>query len=145
VEGEQHAARDAQFGTSFARPRRFTAEQPVTSEDTKKKAFAGDFANKGQEWQRKGEPPKVLFHDFPDGAVGEAIPYGVYDVGRNEGWVSVGVSDITALAVATIRSWVASWASVHTRDAHELYVVPTRAAATATAHGLEGRVAELRR
>jgi DDE family transposase len=125
VEGEQHPDRDAQFRHINRQTKAFhVAGQPVISVDTKKKEMVGDFANKGQEWQRKGQAPKVLVHDFPGDAVGKAIPYGVYDVGRNEGWVSVGVDhDTAALAVATIRSW---WRVMGKRaypDARELYVV----------------------
>jgi hypothetical protein len=125
VEGEQHPDRDAQFRYINRQTKAFhAAGQPVISVDTKKKELVGEFANKGQEWQRKGKPPRVLVHDFPDDAVGKAIPYGVYDVGRNEGWVSVGVDhDTAALAVATIRSW---WRVMGKRaypDGHELYVV----------------------
>jgi hypothetical protein len=125
VEGEQHPDRDAQFRYINRQTKALhAAGQPVISVDTKKKELVGDFANKGQEWQRKGEPPKVLAHDFPDDAVGKAIPYGVYDIGRNEGWVSVGVDhDTAALAVATIRSWWRVMGKPAYPDAHELYVV----------------------
>jgi transposase len=80
--------------------------QPVISVDTKKKELVGDFKNAGQEWQPKGEPEKALTHDFPDDSVGKAIPYGVYDMARNEAWVSVGRDhDTPAFAVASIRHW----------------------------------------
>jgi hypothetical protein len=125
VEGEQHPDRNAQFEHINRQTKAFhAADQPVISVDTKKKELVGRFANKGREWQPKGTPPNVLVHDFPDDAVGKAIPYGVYDVGRNEGWVSVGIDhDTSAFAVASIRSW---WRSMGQRaypDARELYIV----------------------
>jgi hypothetical protein len=125
VEGEQHPDRNAQFEHINRQTKAFhAAGQPVISVDTKKKELVGPFANKGREWHPQGAPPQVLVHDFPDDAVGKAIPYGVYDVGRNEGWVSVGVDhDTSAFAVASIRSW---WRSMGKRaypDAHELYIV----------------------
>ncbi len=66
------------------------------SVDTKKKELVGEFKNAGQEWQPKGEPEKVNVHDFPDKKLGKAIPYGVYDLASNEGWVSVGIDHDTA-------------------------------------------------
>jgi hypothetical protein len=125
VEGEQHPDRNAQFEHINRQTKAFhAAGQPVISVDTKKKELVGQFANKGREWQPQGDPPAVLVHDFIHEGLGKAIPYGVYDVGRNEGWVSVGVDhDTSAFAVATIRSW---WRSMGKRaypDAHELYIV----------------------
>jgi hypothetical protein len=80
--------------------------EPAISVDTKKKELVGDFKNGGREWRPQGQPEKVQVHDFPDPGQAKAIPYGVYDVGRNAGWVSVGVtSDTAAFAVATIRRW----------------------------------------
>ncbi len=80
--------------------------QPVISVDTKKKELVGDFKNAGQEWQPKESPEKVQVHDFPDDAIGKAIPYGVYDMARNEAWVSIGQDhDTPAFAVASIRQW----------------------------------------
>ena len=64
--------------------------QPVVSVDTKKKEWVGDFQNGGREWQPKGQPERSLTHDFPRDGAGKAIPYGIYDMGRNEAWVSVG-------------------------------------------------------
>ena len=78
----------------------------MISVDTKKKELVGDFKNGGREWQPTGEPERVRVHDFPDDAVGKAIPYGVYDMARNEAWVSVGRDhDTPAFAVASIRQW----------------------------------------
>jgi transposase len=125
IEGRQHPDRNAQFEHINRQTKAFhAAGQPVISVDTKKKELVGDFANKGREWQPAGQPPQVLVHDFPSEAVGKAIPYGVYDVGRNEGWVSVGVDhDTAAFAVASIRGW---WNTMGKRaygTARELYVV----------------------
>ena len=78
----------------------------MISVDTKKKELVGDFKNAGQEWQPTGTPEPVRVHDFPGDAVGKAIPYGVYDMARNEAWVSVGRDhDTPAFAVASIRQW----------------------------------------
>lgn len=79
---------------------------PVISVDTKKKELIGPYKNRGQEWQKKGMPVEVKTHDFADPALGKAIPYGVYDIGRNEGWVNVGVThDTSEFAVESIRRW----------------------------------------
>lgn len=106
-EGSDHPDRNAQFEFINATAREFLAcGWPVISVDTKKKELVGPFKNGGQEWQKKGEPVAVNMHDFADRALGKVIPYGVYDVGRNEGWVSVGISHDTAqFAVAAIRRW----------------------------------------
>jgi Rhodopirellula transposase DDE domain len=125
VEGEQHPDRDAQFEHINRQTREFhAAGQPVLSVDTKKKELVGAFAHAGREWQPKGRPPAVLVHDFPSDAVGKAIPYGVYDVGRDEAWVNVGIDhDTPAFAVASIRSWWRSMGRAAYPDAEELYVV----------------------
>jgi hypothetical protein len=106
-EGSDHPDRDGQFGYIAGKVQDFLdAGQPVISVDTKKKELVGDFKNGGSEWERKGEPVEVNVHDFPDKQMGKAIPYGVYDVGRNQGWVSVGITHDTAeFAVETIRRW----------------------------------------
>jgi hypothetical protein len=79
---------------------------PVVSVDTKKKELIGDFKNPGREWRPKGEPERVKVHDFVVPALGKAIPYGVYDLSRDEGWVSVGIDhDTASFAVNAIRSW----------------------------------------
>ena len=86
------------------------------SGDTKKKELVGDFKNGGREYQREGEPEKVRVHDFKDPALGKAIPYGVYDVARNEGWVNVGTDhDTSTFAVESIRRWWLSWSRSATR------------------------------
>jgi transposase len=125
TEGKQHPDRDAQFKHISRQTKAFQrAGKPVISVDTKKKELVGEFANKGREWQPKGEPPSVLVHDFPSDALGKAIPYGVYDVSRNEGWVSVGVDhDTAALAVSAIRSWWRTMGKAAYPEAAELYIV----------------------
>lgn len=96
---------------------------PVISVDTKKKELVGAFKNGGREWQKKGEPVEVKMHDFVDPQLGKAIPYGVYDIGRNEGWVSVGVTHDTAeFAVATIRRWWSKMGCLVYPDAKELLI-----------------------
>ena len=109
-EGSAHPDRDGQFRHLNAQAaERLAAGEPVISVDTKKKELIGGYANGGQEWQPSGEPERVNVHDFADRSLGEfakAIPYGVYDVGNDEGWVSVGDSADTAeFAVESIRRW----------------------------------------
>lgn len=106
-EGSQHPERNAQFEYINRRAKAFQrAGQPVVSVDTKKKELIGDFKNGGREWQPVGEPVPARVHDFIDKRLGKAIPYGVYDLHRNEGWMSVGVDHDTAeFAVATLRRW----------------------------------------
>jgi hypothetical protein len=106
-EGSRHPDRDAQFGYIAAQVRDFqTRRQPAISVDTKKKELLGDFKNGGREWRPKGKPEPVRVHDFVDKRLGKAIPYGVYDLAANAGWVSVGVDHDTAeFAVATILRW----------------------------------------
>ena len=106
-EGSAHPDRNAQFeyineqATTFLRQR-----QPVVSVDTKKKELVGEFKNAGQEWQPAGQPQQVKVHDFPNPKLGKAIPYGVYDLASNEGWVSVGIDHDTAqFAAASIGRW----------------------------------------
>jgi len=106
-EGEQHPDRDGQFrhisGRVRARQRR---GEPAISVDTKKKEVLGNLKNAGKTWRPKGEPTEVKTHDFPDPKLGKAVPYGVYDIGRDEAGVSVGVSHDTAeFAVGAIRRW----------------------------------------
>ena len=104
--GSHHEDRDAQFQHINQLTKRFqNADQPVVSVDTKKKELVGEYANGGREWHPKGEAPRVMDHDFPNG-LPKAVPYGVYDIARNDGWVSVGVSGDTAeFATATIGRW----------------------------------------
>jgi hypothetical protein len=106
-EGTSHPDRNAQFEyINRAAGAFLQRHHPVISVDTKKKELVGDFKNAGREWQPTGTPVLVRVHDFPGDAVGKAIPYGVYDMARNEAWVSVGRDhDTPAFAVASIRQW----------------------------------------
>ena len=106
-EGTSHPDRNAQFELINATAAAFLRDgQPVISVDTKKKELVGDFKNAGQEWQPAGQPEMARVHDFPTDAVGKAVPYGVYDMARNEAWVSVGRDhDTPAFAAASIRQW----------------------------------------
>jgi len=106
-EGDSHPDRDAQFAYINRQVRRFQRHgQPVISVDTKKKELVGDFKNGGREWRPCGQPQEVRVHDFRDPKVNKAIPYGVYDLTRNEGWVSVGIDHDTArFAAASIQRW----------------------------------------
>ena len=107
TEGRQHEDRDAQFRYLADQvAQHASAGQPVISVDAKKKELVGPFKNGGREYQPVGEPEQVNVHDFVDPEVGKAIPYGIYDVSANTGWVSVGTDhDTSAFAVATLRSW----------------------------------------
>jgi hypothetical protein len=106
-EGARHPDRDAQFHYINRQVRRFQAAgQPVISVDTKKKELVGDFKAPGRAWRPKGQPEPVRVHDFIIPAKGKAIPYGVYDLTRNAGWVSVGIDhDTASFAVRTIGRW----------------------------------------
>ena len=106
-EGSQHPDRNAQFEHINESVAAFQElGQPVVSVDTKKKELIGDFKNAGKELQPKDEPELVRVHDFIDPELGKGIPYGVYDTGRNEAWVSVGIDHDTAeFAVNTLRTW----------------------------------------
>ena len=106
-EGSKHPDRDAQFQYLDARMKEHMLEQsPVISVDTKKKELVGDFKNAGQELRPKASPEQVRVHDFIDRELGRAVPYGIYDIADNKGWVSVGVDhDTAAFAVNTIRRW----------------------------------------
>jgi hypothetical protein len=107
LEGSQHPDRDAQFRLINERVgAAIAAGEPAISIDTKKKELVGEFKNAGREWRAKGDAIKVSTHDFPSQAIGKAIPYGVYDIAANEGFVNVGITAETAqLAVASIRAW----------------------------------------
>jgi transposase len=107
IEGSDQPDRNAQFEFINARTKKFLKRgSPVISVDTKKKELVGNYSNGGKEWQPQDEPEKTLLHDFPDPEVPKAIPYGVYDVGRNQGWVNVGIDHDTAeFAADSILSW----------------------------------------
>ncbi len=107
LEGTQHADRDGQFEFIASHAKTLLdAGEPVISVDAKKKELVGAFANAGKTWRPKGEPEEVLVHDFIDPSLGRANPYGIYDIGRNEGWVSVGVDhDTASFATESISRW----------------------------------------
>ena len=107
LEAGQHPDRDAQFKLLNEQVKAFLAEGlPVISVDTKKKELVGTYKNGGRAWRPKGEPEQVNVHDFPDPKVGKAIPYGIYDLGRNAGWVNVGQDhDTASFAVTSLRRW----------------------------------------
>ena len=107
TEGKQHPDRNAQFEYISKRVRSHQRkDQPVISVDTKKKEKVGDFKNGGQEWHPQGHPEKVRVYDFIDKKLGKVAPYGVYDLTKNNGWVSVGIDhDTAAFAVASILRW----------------------------------------
>jgi len=102
-----HPDRNKQFEYINKRAKKHLRKKcPVISVDTKKKELVGNYKNNGQEWREKGDPIKVLSHDFPDPEVPKAVPYGVYDIGANAGWVNVGISSDTAeFAVESIWQW----------------------------------------
>ena len=106
-EGSAHPDRNAQFQYINAQAERFQRRgQPVISVDTKKKELIGPFKQGGREWEPVGQPVAVNVHDFPDPELGKGIPYGVFDVSANQGWVSVGTDhDTPAFAVQSIRTW----------------------------------------
>jgi hypothetical protein len=123
-EGGTHPDRNAQFEYINASVERFQHRgQPVISVDTKKKELVGPFKNGGREWQPKGEPEQVVIHDFVDEELGKVIPYGVFDLSRNEGWVSVGVDHDTAqFAVQAIARWWQKMGAKRYPKARELLI-----------------------
>ena len=132
-EGDSHPDRDAQFAyINESVTRMLAGQQPVISVDTKKKELVGDFKNGGREWRPRGDPEEVRVHDFLIKELGRAVPYGVYDLAANEGWVSVGIDhDTAAFAVQTIRSW---WHNV----GHQQYPGATCLTITADGGGSNG-------
>ena len=138
LEGAQHPDRDGQFAYINDTAAAFMADgQPVISVDTKKKEMVGAYKNPGREWQPKGEPVRVEVHDFPDPGMPKAVPYGVYDLADNSGWVSVGSSgDTAAFAVGSIRRW---WA----RMGQDRYPAATRLLITADSGGSNSARARL--
>src|SRR5664279_6335122 len=133
LEGRQHPDRDAQFGYLADQAGAHLADgQPVVSVDAKKKELIGEFKNAGRDYRPAGSPVPVNVHDFLDPALGEAIPYGVYDIGANTGWVSVGSDhDTAAFAVATLRNW---W----DHEGHAAYPAADRLLITADGGGSNG-------
>ena len=124
VEGAQHPDRNAQFEHINAKAQACVEQgMPVISVDTKKKELVGNFKNGGREWQPKGEPDLVDVHDFPSDAVGKAIPYGVYDLAANDGFVSVGVDhDTPVFAVTSIEAWWNRVGAKRYPEAREIFI-----------------------
>lgn len=124
LEGSQHPDRDQQFRYINGQVRRHIARgEPVVSVDTKKKELIGEYKNGGREWRPRGDPEQVKTHDFIDPKQGKAIPYGIYDLSRNRGWVTVGTDHDTAVfAVAAIRSWWQSEGEQEYGDARRLLI-----------------------
>ena len=124
LEGASHPDRNAQFELINATVKLFQQRgQPVISVDTKKKELVGPFKNGGREWQPVGEPEQVQVHDFLDKDLGKAIPYGVYDLSQNEGWVSVGIDHDTArFAAQAIHRWWKKMGSKRYSNAQELLI-----------------------
>jgi hypothetical protein len=123
-EGSKHPDRNAQFEYINARVVAAQAQaQPVISVDTKKKELVGNFKNGGSDYRPKGDPRRVNVHDFVDKELGKAVPYGVYDVTANAGFVSVGItSDTAEFAVQSIRCWLDRMGRQRYRQAHELTI-----------------------
>jgi len=123
-EGRQHPDRDSQFNwLNVTVTRRLAAGQPVISVDTKKKLLVGEKANGGREYQPQGVPERVDVHDFPDPKMGKVVPYGIYDVGADGGWVSVGDDGDTAVfAVGAIGRWWATMGKDRYPDATTLLI-----------------------
>lgn len=132
-EGNQHEDRDAQFlHISAVVGEELANGRPVVSVDTKKKELLGNYANKGKQWLPKGQPTPVNGHDFATPDVPRAFPYGIYDLGRNTGFVNVGTDhDTAAFAVASIRGW---WRA----EGRRLYAGTTRLTITADGGGGNG-------
>jgi hypothetical protein len=131
--GGNHVERNAQFEHIAATVLEFQSQgQPVVSVDAKKKELVGSFANKGREWQPKGQPEEANVYDFIDKELGKVTPYGVYDLSHNIGWVSVGIDHDTAeFAVETLRRW---WREM----GKALYPNATRLLITADGGGSNG-------
>lgn len=121
---KDHPDRDKQFQNINRTAKRFLGKSfPVISVDTKKKELIGKYKNDGHEWENKGDPVKVLSHDFPDPEVPKAVPYGVYDVGKNIGWVNVGMAADTAeFAVESINQWWKKMGLKRYPKATEIYI-----------------------
>ena len=124
LEGKQHPDRDAQFRhINDTVTTAVAAGQPAISVDTKKKELVGEFKNPGREWHPAGQPPQVNTHDFPSMAEGKAIPYGVYDIGQDTGFVSVGIDHDTAqFSVAAIQAWWEQLGHARYPDATQLVI-----------------------
>lgn len=125
LEGKQHPDRNAQFKYINDQTKAFQRRhQPVISVDTKKKELVGDFKNSGREWQPQGEPEKTRVHDFEDKELGKVIPYGIYDLHDNSGWVSVGIDhDTSDFAIDSILSWWKQMGRKTYSEAKELLIM----------------------
>ena len=123
-EGKNHPDRDQQFQYINKKVKAFLKKgYPVISVDTKKKENIGNFKNQGKEYQQKGKPIEVNMHDFANKKLGKVAPYGVYDIGKNKGWVGVGISSDTAeFAVNTIRNWWFIMGKPEYPDVHEILI-----------------------
>ena len=124
-EGTAHPDRDAQFRYLNARVGAFMkAGEPVISVDTKKKELVGEFSNGGREYHLIGEPTRTKTHDFVDKELGRAVPYGVYDLANDEGWVSVGATTVSTAAIAARKRALAEWEAANVGVAYdpELFV-----------------------
>jgi hypothetical protein len=123
-EGSKHPDRNAQFEHINAKAiAAQAAGQPVISVDTKKKELIGNYKNGGTDYRPKGDPQRVKVHDFEDKELGKVVPYGVYDISANAGWVSVGINGDTAqFAVASIRRWLDAMGRERYPDARELTI-----------------------
>jgi len=132
-EGKDHPDRDAQFAHINEQVRRaLAARRPVISVDTKKKELVGSYENKGRQWRKAKSPENVNGHDFPGPSVPRAYPYGIYDLGRNSGFVNIGTDhDTGAFAVASIHGW---WRS----EGRHLYTRARRLLITADGGGSNG-------
>jgi len=132
-EGQSHPDRDAQFLHIASTVKEFQQrQQPVISVDTKKKELIGQFKNNGREWRLKGKPLAVNTHDFVDPELGKVIPYGIYDLSTNQGWVNVGIDhDTASFAVSSIRRW---WQEM----GKEIYPQATELLITADCGGSNG-------
>src|SRR6266540_1366651 len=124
IEGSFHPDRNAQFEHINRKVKEhLRTKDPVISVDTKKKELVGNFKNGGREWRPKGDPEQVRIHDFVVPELGRAVPYGVYDLGQNAGWVSVGIDhDTASFAVETIRRWWYSMGRPSHREAKRLLI-----------------------
>src|SRR6266851_470733 len=133
MEGRQHPDRDAQFRYIAAQAgEHMAAGQPVISVDAKKREQAGPFARPGRQWRPRGDPVQVRDHSFPDEDLGVVIPYGIYDLAANSGWVNVGTDhDTAAFAIESVRRW---WQARGRED----YPAARRLLVTADAGGSNG-------
>ena len=124
IEGKGHKDRDSQFEFINKRATEFLSDdQPVISVDAKKRELVGNFKNNGVEWQPQGDPVAVNAYDFLTDAQGVAIPYGVYDIGINKGWVNIGITKDTAeFAVQSIRNWWYKMGLYYHNNAHSLLI-----------------------